>query len=308
VGIPNVLWCGIEDLESAPTLGIRKTWYTILVLDLLGPSLEESFAKCGNRFQLKTVLMIADQLISRLEHLHRHSLVHRDLKPANFLIGLGENQNIIHLIDFGVTKQYCDYQTRVHRPYRKSTGIVGTVLYKSFNTHRNIEESRRDDLESLGFVLMYFLRGSLPWEGVWARTSNLRYEYTVGRKMAVTLESLCEGYPKEFLVYFKYCRSLRFMDEPDYAGIRLYFKELYNREGFEYDNVFDWTHLITPQERLSNTSTATITHTTSIIDQTSIGTSTGHENVEQSQLSPNNSSGKPVSIRPTALADQDCRD
>jgi serine/threonine protein kinase len=219
VGFPNVLWCGVAELESAPKLGIKKTCYTILVLDLLGPSLEELFKKCGNRFQLKTVLMIADQVISRLEHLHRHSFLHRDLKPENFLIGLGENQNVIHLIDFGVAKHYCDYETRVHRPYRKDTAVYGTAfygtaLYKSFNAHRNIEESRRDDLESLGFVLMYFLRGSLPWKIVWARTEELQYEYFVGRKLAIMLETLCEGYPKEFLAYFKYCRSLRFVDEP----------------------------------------------------------------------------------------------
>jgi serine/threonine protein kinase len=240
--------------------------YTILVLDLLGPSLEELFKKCGNRFQLKTVLMIADQMILRLEHLHRHSFLHCDLKPENFLIGLGENQNIIHLIDFGVAKQYCHYQTRVHRPYRKSTAVFGTVLYKSFNSHRNIEESRRDDLESLGFVLMYFLRGSLPWIAVWARTQKLRYEYTVGRKMAVTLETLCNGYPKEFLAYFRYCRSLRFVDEPDYTKLRQLFKDLYDREGFDYDNVFDWTHLNVPQKHVSHSFTATITNTSSIID------------------------------------------
>jgi serine/threonine protein kinase len=102
-------------MESVPRLAIRKTFYTILVLDLLGPSLEELFQKCGRRFQLKTVLMIADQLLLRLEHLHHHSFIHRDLKPANFMIGLGENQSTIHLIDFGVTKQYCHFKTRKHR-------------------------------------------------------------------------------------------------------------------------------------------------------------------------------------------------
>jgi serine/threonine protein kinase len=236
-------------MESIPRFRIRKTYYTILVLDLLGPSLEDLFERCGSRFKLKTVLMIADQLLLRLEHLHHHSFIHRDLKPANFMIGLGENQSIIHLIDFGMTKQYCHYKTRVHRAYGKNANVVGTALYKSYNAHAHIEESRRDDLESLGFVLMYFLRGSLPWQGVRCPNTKLRFEQTAVRMMSVTLESLCEGYPAEFLDYLKYCRGLHFAQDPDYMYLRHLFKGLYDHEGFKYDDVFDWAYLNLQQER-----------------------------------------------------------
>jgi serine/threonine protein kinase len=220
-----------------------------MVLDLLGPSLEDLFNYCGRRFQLKTVLMLADQLLGRLEYVHTKSFIHRDVKPDNFLIGLGKRQSVIHIIDFGLAKKYRDPRSHQHIPYRENKNLTGTARYASINTHIGIEQSRRDDLESLGYVLMYFIRGSLPWQGLKANTKKQKYERIMDRKMSTSTEQLCKGYATEFRSYFEYCRSLRFEDRPDYAYLKRVFKELFYRKGFQYDNMFDWTVLNLQQER-----------------------------------------------------------
>jgi len=167
----------------------------------------------------------------------------------SFLIGLGKRQSVIHIIDFGLAKKYRDPRSHQHIPYRENKNLTGTARYASINTHIGIEQSRRDDLESLGYVLMYFIRGSLPWQGLKANTKKQKYERIMDRKMSTSTEQLCKGYPTEFRSYFEYCRSLRFEDRPDYAYLKRLFKELFYRKGFQYDNMFDWTVLNLQQER-----------------------------------------------------------
>ncbi|KAL3625308.1 Casein kinase 1-like protein 2 [Castilleja foliolosa] len=238
-GIPNVRWFGVEGD------------YNVLVMDLLGPSLEDLFNFCNRKLSLKTVLMLADQMINRVEFVHTKSFLHRDIKPDNFLMGLARRANQVYIIDFGLAKKYRDSSTHQHIPYRENKNLTGTARYASMNTHLGIEQSRRDDLESLGFVLMYFLRGSLPWQGLKAGTKKQKYEKISEKKVSTSIEALCRGYPTEFASYFHYCRSLRFEDKPDYAYLKRIFRDLFIREGFQFDYVFDWTILKYQQSQMS---------------------------------------------------------
>ncbi|KAL1823919.1 hypothetical protein ACET3Z_010697 [Daucus carota] len=238
-GIPSLRWFGVEGN------------YNILVIDLLGPSLEDLFNFCSRKLSLKSVLMLADQMINRIEFLHSKSFLHRDIKPDNFLMGLQRRANQIYMIDFGLAKKYRDTSTHQHIPYRENKNLTGTARYASINTHLGIEQSRRDDLESLGYLLMYFLRGSLPWQGLKAGNKKKKYERISEKKVSTSIEALCGGYPAEFSSYFHYCRSLRFDDKPDYAYLKGIFRDLFIREGFQFDYVFDWTILKYQQAEIS---------------------------------------------------------
>ncbi|KAG2617023.1 hypothetical protein PVAP13_3NG178053 [Panicum virgatum] len=240
IGIPNVKWFGVEGD------------YNVLVMDLLGPSLEDLFSFCNRKLSLKTVLMLADQMINRVEFVHSKSFLHRDIKPDNFLMGLGKRANQVYVIDFGLAKKYRDTSTHQHIPYRENKNLTGTARYASVNTHLGIEQSRRDDMESLGYVLMYFLRGSLPWQGLKAGNKKQKYEKISERKIATSTEALCRGYPTEFASYFHYCRSLRFEDAPDYQYLKRLFRDLFIREGFQFDYVFDWTILKYQQAQMTS--------------------------------------------------------
>merc|ERR1719204_2816452 len=218
-GIPNVHWFGVEGD------------YNVMVMDILGPSLEDLFNFCSRKFTLKTVLMLADQMIGRIEYVHNKNFIHRDIKPDNFLI------------DFGLAKKYRDNRTRQHIAYREDKNLTGTARYASINAHLGIEQSRRDDMESLCYVLMYFNRGSLPWQGLKAATKKQKYEKISEKKMSTPVEVLCKGFPAEFAMYLNYCRGLRFEEAPDYMYLRQLYRILFRTLNHQYDYTFDWTML-----------------------------------------------------------------
>jgi serine/threonine protein kinase len=173
--------------------------------------------------------------------LHLKDYIHRDIKPDNFLVGIGRKQNIICIIDFGLSKKYINSKTGAHIAYKDGKSLTGTARYASINTHVGIEQSRRDDLESLGLMLMYFNRGSLPWQGIRAKTKKEKYDAIKERKMATTVETLCSGFPDEFAMFLKHCRKLGFDEKPDYTFLCKLFQDLYIKNGYANDNIFDWS-------------------------------------------------------------------
>ena len=214
--------------------------YHIMVMELLGPSLEDLFAACKRKLDLKTVLLIALQLIKHIQAVHEERLIHRDIKPDNFLIGSSkENQDRIFIIDFGLAKCYTT-STGEHIPYKDKKNLTGTARYASIATHNGIEQSRRDDLECIGHVLIYLLKGSLPWQGLPGRSKSEKYAQIKKSKLAIPLEELCEGYPAEFKDFMYYCRSLKFEQEPDYKTAIGFFENCMVRHNLD-PNVFDYT-------------------------------------------------------------------
>ena len=211
-----------------------------MVMELLGPSLEEIFAGCNRRFSLKTTLMLADQMLFRIQYMHMLSFIHRDIKPDNFLMGLGKRSCILYLIDFGLAKKYKDPKNKQHIPYRDRRNLTGTARYASINAHLGIEQSRRDDLESIGYVLCYFLKGQLPWQGIHAGTKQEKYQKIKDKKITTPVEILCKGVCSELSQYLNYVRALRFEEDPNYDQLRRIFKELFIREGLIYDYLYDW--------------------------------------------------------------------
>jgi len=227
-GVPNVRWFGKEGSSN------------VLVFDLLGPSLQDLLESCGGRFSVKTVLLLADQMINRLEWLHSRNFLHRDIKPENFVIGVGDKANVVHMIDFGLSKKFRGKELE-HIPYRENKRIIGTLRYASLHAHLGIEQGRRDDLESLGYVFMYFLRGSLPWQYASPDIpTKSRNESVLKVKMSTPIETLCEGFPSEFVAYLNACRNMRFQEKPDYSSLKAILRDAFFREGYCRDFIFDW--------------------------------------------------------------------
>ncbi|ORX47725.1 kinase-like protein [Hesseltinella vesiculosa] len=230
IGIPSAYYFGQEGLHN------------ILVIDLLGPSLEDMFDLCARRFSVKTVAMLAKQMINRVQTIHEKNLIYRDIKPDNFLIGKPDTNyaNNIFMVDFGMAKLYRDPKTKQHIPYRERKSLSGTARYMSINTHLGREQSRRDDLEALGHVFMYFLRGSLPWQGLKAATNKQKYEKIGEKKQTTSVRDLCADFPEEFGIYLQYVRKLGFEEAPDYDFLRELFTKVIKSLGEAEDGVYDW--------------------------------------------------------------------
>ncbi|KAG1467659.1 hypothetical protein G6F56_004286 [Rhizopus delemar] len=247
------------------TAGVPKAYYfgqerlhNVLVIDLLGPSLEDMFDLCERKFSIKTVTTLAIQMITLLESIHRSGLIFRDIKPDNFLLGKPGSQyeNDVYIIDFGMAKLYKHPRTHQHISYREGKSLTGTARYMSINTHLGREQSRRDDLEALGHVFIYFLHGTLPWQGLKAPSNKEKYQKIGETKKAVGIQVLCDGYPEQFAKYLRYVRQLEFAEDPDYTWLKELFSDLLNTIPKD-DQTYDWTllsdaqnwHLLTHDER-----------------------------------------------------------
>lgn len=206
--------------------------------------------------------------ISRLEYIHSRHFVHRDIKPSNLLIGTGEHCDTISIIDFGLAKQYRDKNTHAHIPCATDYALVGSAAFASINNHRGLEQSRRDDLESLAYVLIYFLRGSLPWydgDRAASNTKKRRVKSTRNTKMKLPIDLICDSLPEEFVIFLDYARTLRYDETPDYKYLRSLFSGLLGREGHKHDHSFDWRTINTSPEApsiVANVETKMIQHVT----------------------------------------------
>lgn len=229
-GIPKIHWFGMYEPE-----------YNVMVMDLLGPSLQDLFSYCKHKFSLKTVLMLADQMINILAYVHKKQYVYRDVKPDNFVIGRGENSHKVYIIDFGLAKKISTHRFSVgHVSSSVTHPLVGTVRYASLHAHLGHEESPRDDLESLAYVLVYFLRGKLPWQGIPVQNKEEKFAKIKESKMNTPVSVLCEGLPPQFAEFVDMMRLMRREAPCNYCLIRELFKNLAREQSIAYDYQYDW--------------------------------------------------------------------
>ena len=214
--------------------------YNILVMELLDKSLEDLFSKLKH-FSLKTTCMLAIQMLIVLEFIHTRHIIHRDIKPDNFVMGLNKNSQFLYLLDFGLAKKYRSSTTLIQYPMINKKKLTGTARYASINALRGLEQSRRDDLEAVGYVLMYLLRGSLPWQGLQAKNKEERYKKIMQKKIDTNSYDLCYGFPSEFERYVEYCKGLEYTEEPRYEMLKEGFLRVLRREHCKFDYIYDWT-------------------------------------------------------------------
>ncbi|KAM3414186.1 hypothetical protein BST61_g10845 [Cercospora zeina] len=226
-GFPELYWYGWHDD------------YRVMVFEILGPSLEDLFEYCDRRFSLKTVLMLADQLFVRLEELHSRNVIHRDIKPQNFLVGRGTNGNIIYVTDFGLVNNFKGIRNNANDLVPRHPRLIGTTRFASVREHEGRTQSPRADLESLGYIIIYFMQGKLPWQGLKARGGQENKRLVIEKKAALKAKELCIGLPSEFVDYIKYAETLSHGVMPDYAVLRQIFRGLASKEEVEYNNVFN---------------------------------------------------------------------
>ena len=220
--------------------------YNIMVMELLGKNLENIFEE-KRKFSLKTVCMIGYQFISILEYIHNRHIIHRDIKPDNFVLGLNELSQYIYILDFGLAKKYRSTKTLEQLPFVNRGKIIGTARYASINALKGYELSRKDDLESAGYVLLYFIKGKLPWQGIQTKTKDEKYKKILEKKEQISSKTLCEGLPQEFNNFIDYVRNLDYLEQPDYEMLRGLFNTILRKNHHKFDYIYDWT---TNEERL----------------------------------------------------------
>ena len=213
--------------------------YNILIEPLLGPTLYTLFLDHNKNFTIKDICQIAIQCITRLESVHKKGIIHCDIKPENFLIGL-RDKRIIYLIDFGLSKKYRSDRTKKHIQFTITKTMIGTARYASMNALSGLQLSRRDDLESLSYVILYFLTKKLPWQGITAKSLDKRYKKIYEKKSELESWEKFKIIPIEIQNFVKYCRNLGFSEEPNYKLMKKFFYDLLDKMELEDDKNFSW--------------------------------------------------------------------
>ena len=224
-GVPKLFWAGTQNKID------------VMVISLLGNDLI-SYLKNFKKFSLKTVVMLADQLLNILETIHSKGVVHGDLKPGNILMGVGDKHDQCFIVDFGISKVY-RYSNGTHIPYRTKKPFIGTRIYASISVHNGIETSRKDDLESLIYVLVFLHKGNLPWQKL--NMSESENKKKVGEmKMKLASEEICKDMPEEFVKFLNYVKNLSFKQNPDYSYLKGLIGKAALANNFQMDNKWDW--------------------------------------------------------------------
>ena len=226
IGIPKLYSHGI--CENKP----------YIVIDLFDSSLDTKFKEFDHQFSLKCSTLIALQLISRLISIHDNNYIHRDIKPANVMIGKRHNSKILYLIDFGLSKKFRDPVTKQHTIYREKRQLIGNFEYSSLNAHLGIEQSRRDDVESLFYLMLKLYKGTLPWD-ICNRDSSLYNKLAFISDL--TVEKICEDCPSQYLDMLKYIRTIQFEERPNYDYLKNLLNELTVQNNLILE--FDWIRL-----------------------------------------------------------------
>jgi serine/threonine protein kinase len=208
----------------------------IIVMDLLGSSLESLLSK-HKRFGMKTIILLAMSMIDIMKHIHTCGYIHRDIKPDNFAIGY-DNPSKLYCIDFGLSKKYLK-KNGEHINFSDKKRFCGTARYASIAAHTNQEQSRKDDLESILYILVYMYKGKLPWQGIKHKDKKERYRLIGEKKQQIKPEELCEGMSKEFIVFLKYVRNLDFDEKPHYSALKKMFLKLYKSRNYKNDKL-EW--------------------------------------------------------------------
>jgi len=216
---------------------IQTNDYNIMTMELLGNSLEEIFTNHDRIFRIDTVLYIGVNILKIIKSVHDAGFIHRDIKPNNFLVGYTNRQKI-YLTDFGLSKEYIN-KHGLHMRETFEHDIIGTARYSSINMHLGFEPSRRDDLEAICYMLIYFAKGVLPWQNKAKTTEKKNIFETIGNiKLTVSVEELCDGLPICFMDYLKYCRKLKFAERPDYTYIENLFIDTIKQNNFNC--AYEW--------------------------------------------------------------------
>ena len=225
--------CAVANIKILSNKTLNKK---IMIMDLLGPSLESILCK-SKKFTIKSIILIAIQLINTMKYIHDRGYIHRDIKPDNFVID-NKNGEKIYCIDFGLAKKYVKRKNE-HISFAKNNKFCGTARYASIAAHKGYTQSRKDDLEAIGYMLIYLFRGKLPWEGIKNKDKKEKYRLILEKKESISDEELCKQLPREFLVYFKYVRNMDFDEIPPYKAFIKMFKRLFDSKNFKNSRL-DW--------------------------------------------------------------------
>ncbi len=228
---------GIPKIEQY----IEEENYSIMIMELLGKSLETLMKETDEKkFTLKTIGLLGQELIPVFKFIHDKNIIHRDIKPDNISVGYDDPCQI-YFLDFGLAKKYRSSKTKVHNPITKHSKLTGTARYASINALAGWEQSRRDDLESFGYVLAYLYLGGLPWMGIQAKNKEEKYAKILNIKKQIPTEQLLKNGPQELINYLNYCKGMQYEQDPDYDYLTQLFKDLINKTlKDKIDYRYDW--------------------------------------------------------------------